>query len=244
MVALYRCDRQADALQAYQDARRTLVDELGIEPGQRLRELERAILGAGRGARVAGSAAARGDRPSAGRAADARCSSSPARPSSRARRSSRGCASCGQHGDRVTVVLARRGRHRQDAAGRRARRAACAARVLYGRCDEGLAVPYQPFVQALRPVATTMGRRAAAGGAGLARARARAAAARARGLGEPARAEPETERLALFEAVAALLEAATRERRALLVLDDLHWAPRADAAAAPASDPLRARAAG
>jgi class 3 adenylate cyclase/DNA-binding SARP family transcriptional activator len=44
MLALYRSDRQADALQAYQDARRTLVDELGIEPGERLRELERAIL--------------------------------------------------------------------------------------------------------------------------------------------------------------------------------------------------------
>jgi DNA-binding SARP family transcriptional activator/predicted ATPase len=44
MLALYRCDRQADALQAYQNARRQLVEELGIEPGERLRELERAIL--------------------------------------------------------------------------------------------------------------------------------------------------------------------------------------------------------
>jgi DNA-binding SARP family transcriptional activator len=44
MLALYRCDRQADALQAYQDARRTLVEELGIEPGQRLRELEASIF--------------------------------------------------------------------------------------------------------------------------------------------------------------------------------------------------------
>jgi predicted ATPase/DNA-binding SARP family transcriptional activator len=44
MLALYRCERQADALQAYQDARSTLVEELGIEPGERLRELERAIL--------------------------------------------------------------------------------------------------------------------------------------------------------------------------------------------------------
>ena len=44
MLALYRSDRQADALQAYQDARTTLVEELGIEPGGRLRELERAIL--------------------------------------------------------------------------------------------------------------------------------------------------------------------------------------------------------
>jgi DNA-binding SARP family transcriptional activator len=44
MLALYRSDRQADALQAYQNARRTLVEELGIEPGERLRRLERAIL--------------------------------------------------------------------------------------------------------------------------------------------------------------------------------------------------------
>jgi DNA-binding SARP family transcriptional activator len=44
MLALYRCDRQADALQAFQDARRALVDDLGIEPGERLRELERGIL--------------------------------------------------------------------------------------------------------------------------------------------------------------------------------------------------------
>lgn len=44
MLALYRCDRQADALQAYQHARRTLVEDLGIEPSSRLRNLEHAIL--------------------------------------------------------------------------------------------------------------------------------------------------------------------------------------------------------
>ena len=44
MIALYRSERQADALQVYQDARGKLVDELGIEPGERLRDLERAIL--------------------------------------------------------------------------------------------------------------------------------------------------------------------------------------------------------
>jgi YVTN family beta-propeller protein len=43
MLALYRCGRQADALERYQHARRELV-ELGIEPGRALRELERAIL--------------------------------------------------------------------------------------------------------------------------------------------------------------------------------------------------------
>jgi DNA-binding SARP family transcriptional activator len=44
MLALYRCGRQAEALAAYRDARHTLVDELGIEPGRQLQELEQAIL--------------------------------------------------------------------------------------------------------------------------------------------------------------------------------------------------------
>jgi len=44
MLALYRSGRQADALRAYQTARRTLGDELGLEPGPELRELEAAIL--------------------------------------------------------------------------------------------------------------------------------------------------------------------------------------------------------
>jgi predicted ATPase/DNA-binding SARP family transcriptional activator len=44
MLSLYRAGRQADALAVYQRARRTLVDELGIEPGEPLRRLERAIL--------------------------------------------------------------------------------------------------------------------------------------------------------------------------------------------------------
>jgi DNA-binding SARP family transcriptional activator len=44
MLALYRSGRQAEALAAYREARRTLLDELGIEPGRALQELERAIL--------------------------------------------------------------------------------------------------------------------------------------------------------------------------------------------------------
>jgi Bacterial transcriptional activator domain len=44
MLALYRCGRQADALAAYRSARGKLVDELGLEPGSELQELERAIL--------------------------------------------------------------------------------------------------------------------------------------------------------------------------------------------------------
>jgi DNA-binding SARP family transcriptional activator len=44
MLALYRSGRQAEALAAYRDTRRTLADELGLEPSEELRELEQAIL--------------------------------------------------------------------------------------------------------------------------------------------------------------------------------------------------------
>ena len=48
MLALYRSGRQAEALEAYQDARRVLSEELGLEPGEALRELETAHPPAGR----------------------------------------------------------------------------------------------------------------------------------------------------------------------------------------------------
>ena len=44
MLALYRSGRQAEALEVYQETRSLLVDELGLEPGHALQELERAIL--------------------------------------------------------------------------------------------------------------------------------------------------------------------------------------------------------
>jgi DNA-binding SARP family transcriptional activator len=44
MLCLYRSGRQAEALGTYQAARRALVDELGIEPSRKLRELHQAIL--------------------------------------------------------------------------------------------------------------------------------------------------------------------------------------------------------
>ena len=44
MLALYRAHRQADALDVFQALRRTLVDELGVEPAASLQQLHRRIL--------------------------------------------------------------------------------------------------------------------------------------------------------------------------------------------------------
>ncbi|HEX3263398.1 MAG TPA: BTAD domain-containing putative transcriptional regulator, partial [Solirubrobacterales bacterium] len=44
MLALYRAGRQSEAIEAYRDAHRTLAQEIGVEPGPELRELQEAIL--------------------------------------------------------------------------------------------------------------------------------------------------------------------------------------------------------
>jgi DNA-binding SARP family transcriptional activator len=44
MLALYRCGRRAEALEVYREGRRAMVDELGLEPGPALRELQAEIL--------------------------------------------------------------------------------------------------------------------------------------------------------------------------------------------------------
>jgi DNA-binding SARP family transcriptional activator/tetratricopeptide (TPR) repeat protein len=56
MLACYRCGHQGAALEAYRDARGTLAEELGVEPGPELREMHQKILAADPGLATAGQA--------------------------------------------------------------------------------------------------------------------------------------------------------------------------------------------
>jgi DNA-binding SARP family transcriptional activator/class 3 adenylate cyclase len=62
MLALYRSGRQAEALQVYHDARRVLVDELGIDPSRSLQQLHGSILRQDAELEVGGAAPAAQDR--------------------------------------------------------------------------------------------------------------------------------------------------------------------------------------
>ena len=62
MLALYRAGRQAEALTAYQAARRVLIEELGTEPGPELRSLHQQILAADPALDLSGSRRAVGAR--------------------------------------------------------------------------------------------------------------------------------------------------------------------------------------
>ena len=102
------------------------------------------------------------------------------------------------------------------------------ARVLYGRCDEELAMAYQPFAQALghyvatAPTAELRTHVASHGGT-----LARLIPELSRRLPEatpPPPTDAESDRWALYEAVTDILVRAAKDTTVVLVLDDLHWA--------------------
>jgi tetratricopeptide (TPR) repeat protein len=102
--------------------------------------------------------------------------------------------------------------------------------VLAGRCDDGLGVPYQPFVEALGHlvrhapddrVGSMLGHQAGE----LVRVLPEIAT-RVPDLSPPTQSDPESEQYRFFDAVLSTLTACSREGPVLLVVDDLHWAAR------------------
>jgi DNA-binding SARP family transcriptional activator len=102
------------------------------------------------------------------------------------------------------------------------------AAVLYGRCDEDLGAPYQPFAEALRSLVPCVGPdrlRGLRGVEALLPLVPRLTDVLP-DLAAPTSADPDTERYALFDAVVAVFEIGSAGAPLVLVLDDLHWAAK------------------
>ena len=219
MLALYRSGRQAEALELYQDARRALVEELGIEPGRALRELHQAIL-----------------------RQDPELELAPAEPPVETARG----AFVGREAELAELVgslddaFAGRGRlfllagepgigKSRLAEELMAHARARGARVLVGRSWEAGGAPaYWPWLQALRAYVretddAALRSQLAAGAADLAQILPELRQ-RFPELPEPPAVESEGARFRLFEATANLLQNASERRPIVLVLDDLHAA--------------------
>ncbi len=235
MLALYRSGRQAEALRAFQAARDTLVDELGIEPGTPLRDLEAAIL-----------------RQDPSLDAPLPASSPPAQPEPDRKERPEGPAPPRSDGfiGRVRELEALRsaldgaieGRGRlaaitgEGGAGKtrlleELTRIATAggAQVLLGRCDEAGGAPaFWPWVQVLRDYLATCGDEGLAAAAGPHAGDlvflVPELATRLPGFESPPALEADAARFRLFDAITNMLLRAARSQPLVLVLDDVHWA--------------------
>lgn len=234
MLALYRSGRQAAALGAYREAQRTLREELGLEPSRALRELERGILtqepalerptpvwASGQVAEAPGTPR-RVELPMPPPLLAAADGTLVGRDDELARLE----GLWDQPGSQRLVVLvgeAGIGKTRLAAELAMAAREG-GALVLYGHCDEGVGAPYQPLAEALRPYAAALGAEAMAAGLGALGPALGQLLPELAELAEPQSSDADTGYFILFESLVAAFQLAARDRRILLVLDDLHWA--------------------
>ncbi len=99
--------------------------------------------------------------------------------------------------------------------------------VLYGRCDEDLGMPYQPFVEALGHYVTHAATPQFGRLPGELSRLLPELPERVPDLPSPVSSDPASEEFRLFEATASwLMEAAAHDHGLLLVLDDIHWATK------------------
>ena len=97
---------------------------------------------------------------------------------------------------------------------------------MYGSCEDGLAVPYQPFVEALRQVLAGATRPNLGPHPEELTRIVPEISDRVPGLSEPTSSDPETERYQLFNAVVDWLIALAADDPVVFVIDDLHWATK------------------
>ncbi len=249
MESLARSGRRTDALRAYQAYRRFLLDEVGIEPSATVVALDRAISQEDYGV-LAPSVGASAAQPLSSpptrsvSAADLKWSAPPL-PGRLSQLSRTGFA--GRMAERMQL----RRDFQEVVAGERrvaliagepgigktrlASSAALSAHeegatVLFGRCDEDISVPYQPWVEALdhlvchthEDVLNRVGTRHLT-------ELARLIPTLAERDHETVRRPPsptDTDQFFLFESVVALLESASADNPIVLVFDDVHWADK------------------
>jgi len=220
LLALYRSGRQAEALAAYQDTRRALVEELGIEPGKALRELHQAIL--------------RQD-PALDLPAAAEPAAEPPRSVfvGRERELAELVAGLDDvfagHG-RLFLLAGEPGIGKSRLADELIAHArARGARILVGRCWEAGGAPaYWPWVQSIRTYVRESDTAALRLQLGAGAADVAQIVPEVRqhfpDLPQPPALESEGARFRLFDATAQFLRNASAHRPILLVLDDLHAA--------------------
>jgi DNA-binding SARP family transcriptional activator/tetratricopeptide (TPR) repeat protein len=241
MLALYRCGRQSDALRAYGRLRRHLGEELGIEPSKELVRLEEAILlqkpdldwiapeGASLITQPVRDTFARPpvpvplpatlralvQEPFIGRVAELER----LRKAWNAARAGDGRAVfvAGEPGIGKTRLIAELAVHSAEDG----------ARVLYGRCDDDLGVPYQPWVESLQEFVRSRRpgdeKPAAKAGNQTAQLLPQLVSLVA-GTDGAVSGDAETERYLAFSAVVDLVAEVCADGPVLLVLEDLHWA--------------------
>ncbi len=247
MLALYRSGRQAESLRAYGELRRNLGDELGITPSPALQRLEEMVLL--QKPELDWVAPERPHAPPSGRTR--------ARPTAplpfTVDVDDAGCPFVGRGDELEQIDAAWRAVTRPDGTGgggprlvllagepgigktRLAMEAARTAHrqgagVLVGRCDDGLAVPYQPFAEAMAKAVRHLPAEdltSLLGGRGGELVRlVPELADLAPSVPVPLSSDPETDRYRMFEATGQALAALARRAPVVLVLDDLHWATR------------------
>ncbi len=161
MLALYCCGRQADALRAYRGLRELLAEGLGIEPSTELVALEQAILlqkpeldfKVPAAQRRPGLAVVEGGKTGGGVSLPSRLAASPAvgfvgrAAEGQALAAAVKAASVGE-GPRVVLVGGEAGVGKTTLVAEASRVAHSeGVTVMYGRCDEDLAIPYGPFAE-------------------------------------------------------------------------------------------------
>ena len=238
MLALYRAGRQAEALQAFQEARRVLGEELGIDPSRWLTQLEHDILRQAPELDWTAPPDEAGQPPPAEVAEPpvAEPATAPSPPAGEGELVGReeqlaailsgAAAGCG----RLVLVAGEPGIGKTRLAEEVARRAAArGVRVAWGRCFEGEGAPaFWPWVQVVRQLlaevppaqlGTVLGPSAGELSQLLPELKELVP-----GLEPPPVVELAAARFRLYQAVTELVRQVAAVRPLLVVLDDLHWA--------------------